>query len=130
MALVINAHVFKVLGREDIHLCSMGDRVALLLYLLHKDTGKHVLVANTHLSFPHHALDRLNQMQQMKKLISSVDAFAERHNIKTATRIGTDSYIHTCAVIHTQYRRAVCFYSYIIPNQNDYIFLCFYTVIL
>lgn len=89
VALVINAKDFEVLGREDIHLCSMGDRVALLLYLLHKDTGKHVLVANTHLSFPHHALDRLNQMQQMKKLISSIDAFAERHSIKTVTRIGT-----------------------------------------
>ena len=88
VALVVDKDLFEVLGSENIHLCTVGDRVALLLWLRHKIANKFVLVANTHLSFPHHALDRLNQMQQMKKLISCMDAFAERNSIKSATRIG------------------------------------------
>lgn len=89
MALVVNIEMFDILGSENIHLCTIGDRVALLLWLRHKETDKHILVANTHLSFPHHAWDRMNQMQQMKKLLNGIESFAERHTIKTATRIGT-----------------------------------------
>ena len=91
MALVVNIEMFDILGSENIHLCTLGDRVALLLWLRHKETDKHILVANTHLSFPHHAWDRMNQMQQMKKLLNGIESFAERHFIKTATRIGTNS---------------------------------------
>lgn len=87
VALVVNIEMFDILGSENIHLCTIGDRVALLLWLRHKETDKHILVANTHLSFPHHAWDRMNQMQQMKKLINCIESFAERHSIKIATRI-------------------------------------------
>jgi exonuclease III len=87
VAIAVKKDVFEILGSENIYLCSIGDRVALVLHLCHKATGKTVLVANTHLSFPHSSFDRVNQMQQMKKLTNAMSQYAAKHGIQSATRI-------------------------------------------
>lgn len=84
VALVIKADVFEILGVENVDLCAMGDRVALLAWLRHKSSGQDLLVATTHLSFPHHVFDRLNQVAQMKHLTSVIDWYAQSHHIHNA----------------------------------------------
>lgn len=84
VALVIKTDVFDILGVENVDLCAMGDRVALLAWLRHKSSGLDVLVANTHLSFPHHVFDRLNQVAQMKHLTSVIEWFARTHSVTDA----------------------------------------------
>lgn len=87
VALVVKRAAFEVLGTEHVFLCSVGDRVALLLWLRHRSSGKDLLVANTHLSFPHSCADRVEQMNQMQKLTEVIDSFASRFGISYATRI-------------------------------------------
>ena len=40
VAIAVKKDVFEILGSENIYLCSIGDRVALVLHLHHKATGK------------------------------------------------------------------------------------------
>eukprot|EP01034_Spumella_vulgaris_P031566 gene31566-38993_t len=87
VAVMVKSDIFETLGSENVYLCSLNDRVALMLWLRHKTTGKDILVANTHLSFPHNASDRRNQMCQMEILTKFIDQFAQRHGIESATRI-------------------------------------------
>lgn len=87
VALAIKSSTFTIMGGENITLYSAGDRVALLLWLKHNHTGKDFLIANTHLSFPHSSYDRINQMRQMRKLTSVIDAFALDNCINHATRV-------------------------------------------
>jgi hypothetical protein len=84
---LINKDAFNILGRRDVYLCTHGDRVALILWLRHKSTGKHFVVANTHLSFPHNKFDRLNQVRQMQMLTEAMDMFAKQSGIKRSTRM-------------------------------------------
>jgi len=92
VALAIKRSVFEIKGSSNVLLCSQGDRVALLLWLLHRVTGKNVLVANTHLSFPHNVFDRMNQMRQMQTLTEAIDAFIKDNNVGTATHIITGDF--------------------------------------
>ena len=87
VVLLVKNTIFEMIQSENVYLCSEGDRVALLLWLKHRITGKEMLVANTHLSFPHTLADRMNQMQQMKKLTNAMDNFAQRHGIRHVTRL-------------------------------------------
>lgn len=87
VALAIKKEFFTIMGGQDIVLCQIGHRVALLLWIRHKFTGKDILIANTHLSFPHSAMERINQMRQMRKLTSVIDSFAMNNQIWGATRI-------------------------------------------
>ena len=87
VALVINNDVFEIKGSENVSLCTQGDRVALLLWLCHRKTGKNVLIANTHLSFPHNVFDRMNQMRQMQTLTEVIDRYATNNVIGLCTRI-------------------------------------------
>jgi mRNA deadenylase 3'-5' endonuclease subunit Ccr4 len=87
VAIAVKSDTFEILGSENVFLCALADRVALVLHLLHKPSGKTMLVANTHLSFPHSTFDRVNQMQQMKKLTNTMTQYAARHGIKHAARI-------------------------------------------
>jgi endonuclease/exonuclease/phosphatase family metal-dependent hydrolase len=84
VALAIKTDTFEVCGAENINLCTFGDRVALLLWLRHRSTGFDLLVANTHLSFPHNVLDRMNQVAQMKHLTRVIDQFSHKHKIEKA----------------------------------------------
>ena len=88
VALVVRRSDFEIRGQRNVYLNS-AERVALLLWLQHKGTGKHLLVANTHLSFPHTALDRIFQMRQVSSLVTEMDAFEAHSGLASAasTRI-------------------------------------------
>lgn len=86
VATIIRTSQFHILGSEDIYLCTIGDRVALLLWIQHKITGKHFLIANTHLSFPHNSIDKLNQIHQIKNLLDCMNKFAIVNQIDHVTR--------------------------------------------
>lgn len=87
VALAIKKSTFKVVASENVFLCTLSDRVALVLWLQHLQTGKNFVVANTHLSFPHSTLEKMNQMRQMKFLTSAMQHFADAHAIATAPRL-------------------------------------------
>jgi hypothetical protein len=87
VAFVIQKDTFDILGRRDVYLCTQGDRVALILWLRHKHTGKNFIVANTHLSFPHSRFDKMNQVRQMQTLTEAIEVFAEESGITHSTRL-------------------------------------------
>jgi endonuclease/exonuclease/phosphatase family metal-dependent hydrolase len=84
VAFLVKTEEFKILATDSMRLCTVGDRVALLLWLQHRITGDELVVANTHLSFPHNYFDRMNQVAQMKHLIQEIDAFSARHRVSVA----------------------------------------------
>ena len=101
VAIAIKSDIFEVCGIENVHLCTYGDRVALLLWLKHRSTGFNLLVANTHLSFPHNTIDKINQVSQMKKLTSVIHEYASEHSISTAPALimgdfNVESYSPVC----------------------------------
>ena len=77
----------EVLAFQEVFLCSISDRVALILKVRDKVSGRYLLIANTHLSFPHSDFDRFNQLRQIYTLAECIEEFAVTHNIKEATRI-------------------------------------------
>jgi endonuclease/exonuclease/phosphatase family metal-dependent hydrolase len=87
VALLVKTAELVVRGSKNVHLCSIGDRVALILWLFHKPTGRNLFVANTHLSFPHSDDDRRKQMQQMKDLTNAMDSFAAQQSMPWATKV-------------------------------------------
>ena len=88
VATMVQTSVFHVKSYDNIFLCSTSDRVALVLWLEHRETKKNIIVANTHLSFPHSARDMDNQMSQMKFLLQAIDNFAtSKCGCPEATRI-------------------------------------------
>lgn len=78
---------FEVLGKKEAYLCHIGDRVGLILWLKHKHTRNDIIVANTHLSFPHSEQDIRNQIQQMKILTSTMDHFVIQHGLEHCPKI-------------------------------------------
>ena len=78
VAILVKSSAFEVVKVKNVILSRFGDRVALLLWLRFKHSGtkregeeeeeSNILLANTHLSFPHNDFDRLNQIEQVKTL--------------------------------------------------------------
>jgi mRNA deadenylase 3'-5' endonuclease subunit Ccr4 len=101
VAIAVRKDEFEIMGSEDLYLCPVGDRVALLLWLRHKRTGKNIIVANTHLSFPHNAFDRMNQMRQMRKLTDAIDRYCKNNKVGSSTRIVTGDF-------NSEVRSSVC----------------------
>ena len=87
VALAIRKDEFEILDESDIHLCSVGDRVALLLWLRHRKSNKMLLVANTHLSFASTTFDKTHQMRQMHTLITAIEDYAITRCVGPATKI-------------------------------------------
>jgi len=81
VALLVRDAEFSILARQEVQLAENCDRVALLLWLAQKDSGQHVVVANTHLTFPHSEDDKRLQVQQVQSLISAVDLFCLQKNV-------------------------------------------------
>jgi hypothetical protein len=76
VALLTKRSRFEVVKIKNIELSRFGDRVALLLWLkfsYEQDSSNvsNIVIANTHLSFPHCDFDKANQMEQMKTLTGS-----------------------------------------------------------
>lgn len=86
VALLVKRSDFEIMAHKNVNLCSV-DRIALVLWLKHKATGKSLVVANTHLSFPHTSLDRMLQMHQMRTLTSAMEAFEKELLIGSSTKI-------------------------------------------
>lgn len=86
VALLVKRADFDILASKNVNLCSV-DRIALLLWLKHKSTGKSVVIANTHLSFPHTSLDRMFQLRQVHTLTSEMDTFEMENMIASSTRV-------------------------------------------
>jgi len=75
VAIFYNRQEFKVLDRKDIIFDDSGDRVALLLHLKHLKAECSFVVANTHLTFPHHFQDEQMRTEQVRKVIAFVDYY-------------------------------------------------------
>jgi hypothetical protein len=85
---VIKTSSFEVKMIENIYLCNMRDRVAIMLWLIHKETGKQLLIANTHLSFPHNHVEQAEQLQQVEMITKFMEHFSNKYSIhNSSTRI-------------------------------------------
>jgi len=87
VVLLVKTNTFEIQKTENVYLCNMRDRVAIMAWLKHKQTGKDVIVANTHLSFPHNNLESISQVQQMEIITKVMDNFAHRYDISHVTRL-------------------------------------------
>jgi hypothetical protein len=88
---VIKTSSFEVKMIENIYLCNMRDRVAIMLWLIHKETGKHLLIANTHLSFPHNHFEQAEQLEQIEMITKFMEHFSNKyaiHNSSTRMIVG------------------------------------------
>ena len=83
----IKSASLQIKQHKYVYLCHQNDRVALLLWLSHRHTDKNILVASTHLSFPHNVFDRMNQMRQMQNLTEAIDKFKKDNKLEHATNI-------------------------------------------
>jgi hypothetical protein len=72
-ALLVRDEEFALRAAQEVQLCQECDRVALLLWLTQKATGQHVVIANTHLTFPHSEADRKLQLRQVCMYACAVD---------------------------------------------------------
>lgn len=82
LVFAVKKDVFEVVNSLNVVLCTLSDRVALVLWLRHKVTGKSFIVANTHLSFPHSTQDKISQLHQMASLTNAMDEFARTNHIE------------------------------------------------
>jgi mRNA deadenylase 3'-5' endonuclease subunit Ccr4 len=87
VALAINKSIFEIKGRSDVTLCLHGDRVALILWLYHKKTEQNIIVANTHLSFPHSIKDEIRQVKQVEILTNAINVYTNENNINGSSQI-------------------------------------------
>ncbi len=65
LALLVKDEEFALRARHEIQLAEDSDRIALILWLTQKSSGQHLVVANTHLSFPHSEKDSYLQLRQV-----------------------------------------------------------------
>ncbi|KAG5190697.1 Endonuclease/exonuclease/phosphatase [Tribonema minus] len=69
---------------QGVSLCSIGNRVALLLHVK-PEGGRDFLLANCHLTFPHNLFDRQLQQQQIQGVTAALDEFAEQEGLAVDT---------------------------------------------
>ncbi len=77
VVLLVKKDEIDILETKEVQLLSNGDRVALILHLRQCSTDTQMILANTHLSFPHTSLDTMIQMRQIVALTESVNNFHE-----------------------------------------------------
>ena len=75
VCILVKKEEYTIEDQKDVRLLG-GDRVALLLKVKHKRSGRICYIANTHLSFPHCTLDRRTQQKQMEALIAMISDFS------------------------------------------------------
>jgi exonuclease III len=78
----------EVVAQSGHALGSVGDRVALMLHLKQKSSSgeeRSLVLANTHLTFPHNTFDRQNQQQQIDDLTKAIDAFVDSEVLPSDT---------------------------------------------
>jgi endonuclease/exonuclease/phosphatase family metal-dependent hydrolase len=111
IAFLIRRSQFEALGSEVVPLMSRGEndapRVALLMWLRHRLTGKDVAVANTHLSFPHTSADTIKQEKQIKALTKALHDFVLKNDIYGCAQmvmgdLNVDINSSVCTHLHNQ----------------------------
>jgi exonuclease III len=78
----------EVVAQSGHALGSVGDRVALMLHLKQKSSSgeeRSIVLANTHLTFPHNTFDRQNQQQQIDDLTKAIDTFVDSELLPSDT---------------------------------------------
>ena len=81
LALAIDEDQFEVRETSHVDLCRLNDRVGQIVWLYHKKAKKNIVLANTHLSFPHNEFDRMSQYDQINKLTSAIASFSRHYLI-------------------------------------------------
>ena len=87
LALSIDKSKLRMMQTKSVPLCNKRDRIGLIVWLYHKQSKKNLLIANTHLSFPHNEFDRREQINQIQILLETLNKFAVTNNITHASRI-------------------------------------------
>ncbi|CAM9970436.1 unnamed protein product [Discosporangium mesarthrocarpum] len=80
-----------VVDRQDVRLKGLGGRVALILRLRLRSPGgvgdiggvgmQEVVVANTHLLFPHERTFSILRMREVKKLLAFMECYTQEHDL-------------------------------------------------
>lgn len=85
VAVLLRRGKFDVRSKRGLSLSAVGDRVALVMHLRSlvggeagggdggQAAGEDLILVNTHLAFPHNALDRVNQMSQIEAVTRTVE---------------------------------------------------------
>ena len=80
VAVLYRSDQFDLQASREVHLVA-DDRVALLLHLHHKPSGRAVVVVSTHLTFPHSLFDRQLQLKQVTALAAALGSFSEQQRL-------------------------------------------------
>lgn len=89
----VKSSEFEILDSKDVQLIPNADRVALLLHLKQRSSGNRMILANTHLSFPHTGHDGFKQLKQVQALTKSMSEFNESVNT-SGGKEGEDVLVH------------------------------------
>jgi protein angel len=88
VAFLCRTSALQVKSYAHITLCEVTNRVALLMWLVHNESKRNIIVANTHLSFPHTPLDAEGQIEQIDILLHAMNTFANvKSDCPDSTRI-------------------------------------------
>ncbi|CAM9169928.1 unnamed protein product [Ectocarpus sp. 4 AP-2014] len=90
VAVLLRRGKFDVLSQLGLSLSSIGNRVALIMHLRESgagggEVGEDMILVNTHLAFPHNALDRVNQMSQIRAVTDTVEGVMVEAGLPTMT---------------------------------------------
>lgn len=93
VAVLLRRGKFDVRSKLGLSLSSVGDRVALIMHLRSlvggegggDAVGEDMILVNTHLAFPHNALDRVNQMSQIEAVTDTVERAVREAGLPTMT---------------------------------------------
>lgn len=92
VAVLLRRGKFDVRSKVGLSLSSIGDRVALIMHLRSLGgveggdaVGEDMILVNTHLAFPHNALDRVNQMSQIEAVTDTVERAVMEAGLPTMT---------------------------------------------
>lgn len=99
VAVLLRRGKFDVRSKVGLSLSAVGDRVALIMHLRSlvgkggggggddatTPVGEDMILVNTHLAFPHNALDRVNQMSQIEAVTDTVERAVREAGLPTMT---------------------------------------------
>ena len=100
VAVLLRCGRWDVQSSVGLSLSQIGDRVALIMHLRSRrdvggiddgggcggvGQGEDLILVNTHLAFPHNALDRANQMEQIEVVTEGVEAVVRGAGLPTMT---------------------------------------------
>ncbi|CAN0287188.1 unnamed protein product [Laminaria digitata] len=92
VAVLLRRGKWDVKSSLGLSLSQIGDRVALIMHLRSRrqggggaEEGEDLILVNTHLAFPHNALDRANQMAQIEVVTEGVEAVVTEAGLPTMT---------------------------------------------